>query len=447
MSSPAYYRRSFLSWFVPSLVLLLLACVMTLDLGGITSALQQLQHDAWSRWSGTTTGVSLPVALSSQTLGAMQPEAWGSNAAALWPQLWLLFAAGLVVLVLLGRRRTIAALVITLLIIAPAGGLSWLLFVHAKLFFDSIDPSVALALVWLAGALVNASLGTRRRAAALSIAAPPAAASERIDAPEATGAKRPVVYLSCSVRGFPSMLDSFDDAAHAAAFVAHATGEFRALVPETRGTVATTSVDRFAAAWNAPRDDSEAAAHACEAATRMMAAAAQIKLPGARDPENTIAMSAGIAGGPALAGHFANGALAVAGACVDRAEMLRVLSAKYGPAVLVGQEIRNAAEKGFAFVEVDTIAADNRAERVYALLGNALVRASPKFRALSTFHEHLFQSIRDRRWADARKLIDQCRNLSGAIPRLYDLHLARIEWYESHPPPSDWDGAFRPPVA
>ena len=83
---------------------------------------------------------------------------------------------------------------------------------------------------------------------------------------------------------------------------------------------------------------------------------------------------------------------------------------------------------------------------VYALYGNPLVRASPKFRALGTFHEHLFQAIRAQRWNDARTLLEQCRNLSGSIPQVYDLQRARVDWYQSHPPPPDWDGAFRPPV-
>jgi adenylate cyclase len=26
---------------------------------------------------------------------------------------------------------------------------------------------------------------------------------------------------------------------------------------------------------------------------------------------------------------------------------------------------------------------------------------------------------------------------------MYDLHLARIAWYEKHPPGENWDGAFR----
>ncbi|HEY1962307.1 MAG TPA: hypothetical protein VGG69_07815 [Rhizomicrobium sp.] len=446
MSYPGY-RRSFLSWFVPFLVLLLLACVMTLDLGGVTTALQHVQRDAYAAWSHVR-DAAMPATPTPQALGDIRPEVWGGNAAALWPQLWLLFAAGLILLVLLGRRRIIAAFIVTLLIVSGAGGISWLLYAKAKVFFDTISPSAALALVWVSGALISSTVGARPRSRVTVV---PVAAEEtevaEMARPAATGTKRHLVYLSCGIRQFPSLLDSFEDTAHAAPFVAHAMDEFRAVVNETGGAVVSASGDRFAAAWNATTEDAEAAGHACEAATRIMAAAAQIRLPGSSDPENTVAISAGIAGGAALAGTFADGAFAVAGECVDRAQMLRVLSAKYGPAILVGEEIRNAAEKGFAFVEVDCIAAENRAERIYALLGNPLVRASPKFRALSTFHEHLFQAIRERRWADARQLIGQCRNLSGAIPSLYDLQLARIEWYESHPPPDDWDGAFRPPVA
>jgi adenylate cyclase len=111
----------------------------------------------------------------------------------------------------------------------------------------------------------------------------------------------------------------------------------------------------------------------------------------------------------------------------------------------VSEDTRKAAERGFAFLEVDYIAAGPRDQpvKLYALLGNPLVRASPKFRALSTFHDHIFQSIRTQQWGKAKALIEQCRKLSGASSRLYDLHLARIAWYESHPPGPNWDGAFR----
>ena len=32
----------------------------------------------------------------------------------------------------------------------------------------------------------------------------------------------------------------------------------------------------------------------------------------------------------------------------------------------------------------------------------------------------------------------------GASQKLYDLHLARIAYFEANPPDADWDGAFRP---
>ena len=100
---------------------------------------------------------------------------------------------------------------------------------------------------------------------------------------------------------------------------------------------------------------------------------------------------------------------------------------------------------GFAFLEVDFIAPlpEKGPVKLYALLGNPVVRASPKFRALSTFHDHIFQALRAQQWEKTRELIDQGRKLSGASQKLYDLHLARIEYFEDNPPGANWDGAFR----
>ena len=107
---------------------------------------------------------------------------------------------------------------------------------------------------------------------------------------------------------------------------------------------------------------------------------------------------------------------------------------------------RAAAERSFAFLKVDTVAAEAGEAPVtlYAILGNPVLKASPKFRALTTFHDHIFQALRKQQWRQARALIEQCRKLSGASPRLYDLHLDRIGYYEHAPPGEDWDGAFRP---
>lgn len=80
---------------------------------------------------------------------------------------------------------------------------------------------------------------------------------------------------------------------------------------------------------------------------------------------------------------------------------------------------------------------------LFAVVGTPVLKASPSFRALTTFHGHIFQALRKQQWGQARSLIEQCRKLSGASPRLYDLHLSRIGYLESHRPGENWDGTFR----
>jgi adenylate cyclase len=156
----------------------------------------------------------------------------------------------------------------------------------------------------------------------------------------------------------------------------------------------------------------------------------------------------GIATGPAIAGGYrAHGRIAygVTGDCAILADRLKALSAQYGLRTLVAGSTKENV-LGFAFLEVDTVALDGHGEpiRLYAMLGDPVTRAAPKFRALSTFHEHIFQAFRAQQWQKTRGLIEQASKLSGASQKLYDLLLARIAHFEAHPPASDWDGAYRP---
>ena len=160
-----------------------------------------------------------------------------------------------------------------------------------------------------------------------------------------------------------------------------------------------------------------------------------------------IEIGVGIATGPVIAGGFGGyGRMgySVHGEAVTLAQRLQALSPQYGPALIVAESTRREADRGFAFLEIDTIAIGVPPTTLYAILGNPVNKASPKFRALAVFHDHIFQAIRKQHWQLARDLIAQCRRLSGASQSLYDLHLNRIAWYEKHPPGADWDGAFRP---
>jgi adenylate cyclase len=446
---------SLLACFVGLLALLAAAAVMALNLGGITSALRDVQYSTLAQLHpGVAAGPARDLAVTH--LATIDAGKVLRNAAALWPQLLLLLIAGGLMLVLVARGQMLWAALFVVVVIAAALGGSWLLFARAQLFLDMLSPSIALAIGYFSALLIFAIIPAPRAIRTTEeiakgppeTAAPVAAVPVR---PRRPAERREVTYVVCRLRGVGGSNSALEPAGAITLLDSAATPMLEA-VAQHRGSLVYASGNQFAAVWNAPSfDDGDHAVHACEAALRMLAGFTGLKdTHGEGTPYDPLQLGIGIATGPAVVSDPGNrnDGYSVLGDCVDIADRLSELSGRYGPAILVSEETRNAAEKTFALLEIDTLALrpDGKAMKVYALYGNPLVRASPKFRALSSFHDHLFQAIRAQRWSDARTLIGQCNNLSGAIPQLYDLHLARIGWYESHPLPSDWDGAFRPPV-
>jgi adenylate cyclase len=343
--------------------------------------------------------------------------------------------------------------------IAGAGAISWHLFSANKVLFDALGPGAGLVLVFAAGAAARmievASARARLHSAfadSLSLAS-----IERIARKpqllKLEGETRNVTYLVCGVRGFTALASTFkDDPVAFTRLLARVFGPLMDEVLAHRGTIERVSAEGFSCFWNAPLDDPEHAIHACEAASGMMETIAKINdiVTHERRIDGTalapVEIGIGVSTGPAITGGFKSHGrttYSAVGDCAVLAQRIQALSGTYGPAVIVGEDTRKSAERGFAFLEVDYVEIGRSAIKLYAMLGNPVMRASPKFRALSTFHDHIFQSLRSQQWEKTRELIDQCRKLSGASQKLYDLQLSRIAWYEEHPPGPDWDGAFR----
>lgn len=268
-----------------------------------------------------------------------------------------------------------------------------------------------------------------------------------------SGKTRTITAISCAVRNYAALCERFThEPAAFAALIGTVMTPLSSLAKDAGGLVSPFDGESIGAVWNAPLNDEEHALHACQAADRMAAslAAANASLramqPSDGKPFEEIELEIGIATGQAIAGAFddARYAYGVTGEPLLLARHLRKLCAQYGFPVVSNEQTKNAAGQGVAFLELDNIAGlQGEPMRLYAMFGNPMMRASPKFRALSTFHDHIFEAIRRQHWSRARLLIEQCRKLSGASQKLYDLHEARIAWYEKSAPPKDWDGAFR----
>jgi adenylate cyclase len=341
------------------------------------------------------------------------------------------------------------------------GYAAWRLYTGDHVLFDALGLAAGLWTIWATGAVARTVEILWVRSAlkrAFTDVLPPRvidAIARRAEPMKLEGESRTVTYLACGVRGFAELASSFrGDPAAFTRLIQRVLDPMMSEALAHGGAIDKLTANGFTAFWNAPLDDPEHAVHACEAAMGMMEAIARTneiitherRIDGvAFDP---VEIGVGISSGPAIAGGFkvhGRTTYSVNGDCAVVAAKVQQLSAQYGPAVVVSEDTRKAAERGFAFLEVDYIAVENHdgPVKLYAMLGNPVMRASPKFRALATFHDHIFQSMRDKEWHKARALIAQCRTLSGASQKLYDMHLNRIAYFEENPPGEGWDGAFR----
>ena len=345
--------------------------------------------------------------------------------------------------------------------VAIAVAVSWKLYAADRLLIDALGPSLALGLIFGAGAAARGLEDARARnrvRMAFAQSLPLSVVKQIARNPQLValdGVNRTVSYLCCGVRGFGALADTFkDDPGAFPVLMRRVLAPLVDIAMAHGGTLDRLTVDGFSAFWNAPLDDGEHAVHACETASAMLQALTKTNdtITNERPSDGAafapVEIGVGVATSMAIAGGFtAHGrtAYSVTGDCVVVASRIQQLSAQYGPAIIVGEATREAAERGFAFLEVDYIAAGAHGEplKLHALLGNPAMRASPKFRAMLTFHDHIFQSLRTQQWTKARELIEQCRKLSGASQKLYDLHLARIAYFQENPPGAEWDGAFR----
>lgn len=241
------------------------------------------------------------------------------------------------------------------------------------------------------------------------------------------GETRHITYLSCRIANAAEMEQALRG--HPARLIRLFERQLGALTEaalEQGGTVERFGSTGFAAYWNAPLNVSDPAGRAVAAAVQMLKVAREQTLLPRRDPipATPMQLAIGLASGPAVAGLF-GGAYSVSGACVLRAEELRDSCEGYGFSALSDAETAEAAAN-YALLKVDRPAAGtDETAAIYALLGDAGIRASPTFRALSTYHDRIFAALDAQEHEEARRLIAQASALSGASRKLYDLIAAR----------------------
>lgn len=277
------------------------------------------------------------------------------------------------------------------------------------------------------------------------------------DALKLTSATRLMTFIACRIRGFDAMMDSLDRDPAVLTKVSRCTlTPLTQAVLDRQGTIDRMAPDGFTAFFNAPLDDHLHAAHACESGLAMVQALEKANralehVTFESVPLGPVGIGIGISTGHGIVGDFGTDRqphFTVAARARQHASALQRMSVEYGTSILVAESTRAMADSEFAFLEVDAVPTKKvEREPLYALVGTPVARANPKFLALKVFHEHIFEAYRAQEWDKARELIEQCRELPGANPVLYDLYAKRIARLESHPSSADWSGRPEPSAA
>ncbi len=340
----------------------------------------------------------------------------------------------------------------------------WMAFTGNGLLIDGALPALGLLAIVLSMGVTSMMAAMRRTSHVLHAVGgklpTPAVSSLATKSTEhvLTGQLRKITVMFCDVRGYAGFSELHrDDPEWMAYLLQRFHGYVADQIIETGGVADTHHGTAVMGFWNAPVDDPDHARKACDCALKLIEGLEQLNRELELEAEHKsraflpLHLAVGVNTGHSLVGNLGSHRqvdYSALGDPVSIARRLQRYSEVYGPAIIVGEHTHNAVKNRYALLELDRIAVEGRdyAVKTYALLGNPVVRANPRFRALEQAQHGILEAYRARNWAATRERIQETRAMKSAIPSLYDFYEQRIRYYEANPPGPDWDGVFRSPV-
>ncbi len=266
------------------------------------------------------------------------------------------------------------------------------------------------------------------------------------------GETKNITLLFSDIRGFTTISEMFD-AQGLTSFINRFLTPMSHIVLEEKGTIDKYMGDALMAFWNAPLDVANHPFHACRAALRMQQAIKDMNdaLKQEADRNQTrhvpISVGVGLNTGDCCVGNMGSDIrfdYSALGDNVNLASRLEGQSKTYGVDIVVSENTYREVAEQFAFIELDIIQVKGKTEpvRIFALLGEALMRQEASYQSLAAGVANMLDAYRQQRFAEAQTL---CQTLAEAHPHLrgfWKLYQSRIDEFLQHPPASDWNGVF-----
>ncbi len=329
---------------------------------------------------------------------------------------------------------SVSAVVASLSIALPAY-MGLVIFENQLLLVDFIIPCTALILVFITTAAWRAvqEEWVSQLTGVADTSAPRASFRSRI----ARSALSETTVLVCGVRDMGGLTQQYAGSPFAVgAIISKAFATISPLISQFGGTIIQRG-DTLVAIWYTTKETGSRATQACECSLsiveRLEEINAKLEKEFAYDglSFDPITLNIGIA-----SGHCAilkpkrksSPHLAAYGAPLSIASELCRQAERYGPAILLEENTARLEGHQLAHLPIDSMRMNGKSERfnIFALSGNAFMRANPRFRDISQKHRQIFAAVQSRLWEEADTRVQECRDLPGASPVLYDFYAEKI---------------------
>jgi adenylate cyclase len=372
----------------------------------------------------------------------------------------VLFGLGIITVAPMLAATTVVAL--GALLIGALVAFSWYYFAQYDLLIDFTYPLMSSWLIYLVLTFVNYFREQKQRQqirSAFGFYLSPALVEQLARSPERLvlgGEERRMTILFSDVRGFTTISEYYkDDPQGLTRLMNRFLTPLTNAIIERKGTIDKYIGDAIMAFWNAPVDDAEQEANACDAALEMQARAAALNVELKREAEENggqympLRIGIGLNTGPCVVGNMGSDFrfnYSVLGDTVNVASRLEARTKDYRLPLVIGSRTAERARDRFAVLEIDRIQVKGKTqpEEVYTVLGRADIEQDPRCRDLRAHTARMLAHYRKQEWNDAVAAIDDCRAAANGfdVAPLYDMYLERIEAFRLHPPPPDWNGVY-----
>jgi adenylate cyclase len=378
--------------------------------------------------------------------------------------------AEIIVAVVFGLAIIIAAPMLPAAVLIALGaililgliGLSWYFFAAHNLLIDFTYPLISSWLIYLVLTFVNYFREQKQRQqirSAFGYYLSPPLVEQLAKSPDRLvlgGEERRMTILFSDVRGFTTISEHYkDDPQGLTQLMNRFLTPLTNAIIDRKGTIDKYIGDAIMAFWNAPLDDADHEANACDAALEMLARAEALNIELKREAETNggvympLRIGIGLNSGPCVVGNMGSDFrfnYSVLGDTVNLASRLESRTKDYRLPMVIGSRTAERAKAKFATMEIDLIQVKGKKqpEVVFTVLGRAQTEEDPRCRDLRELNGQMLACYRKQQWDEAVTLLERCRKLGNGfeVAGLYDMYEERIAMYRAEPPPPDWDGVY-----